>query len=241
MMKRNTTYTRVKNIAEHVYVEAQKRADALPILDNSHRASAANQIGCLGEIIAEIWMKKHNIDFIPELKTTHDYRVSNNITIDVKTKDRTVTPRIDFDNTAPCYNHSHQRPNYFLFVSLQRENNTQSKDIRRFTQAHIVGAISYEELDNIGIRFLKNDVDWRNNTKFWTDCLNVEMWQLITLKETIQLFKKKLHIPSKNSDINKRIVLEMNKRIENGEFPPRKLPDISTYSLGSNYGNEYSN
>lgn len=53
MMKRNSTYTRVINIAEHVYVEAQQRADTLPIYENSHRELAANQIGSLGEISYE--------------------------------------------------------------------------------------------------------------------------------------------------------------------------------------------
>jgi hypothetical protein len=152
----------------------------LPFFGKSHRKKEKNQVACLGEIIAEYWMQKNGIKFISQLEaTTHDYIVNNSLTIDVKTKDRTVIPRIDYDNTAPLYNHTHQRPDYFLFVSLKRDKNN---DIRRFSQAYIVGSISYNGLDCIGILFLEGEIDWRNGTKFWTDCLNTEMWQLIPLK-----------------------------------------------------------
>ncbi len=227
MLKRNTTYTRIKNIAEEIYVEAQKRADALPVFDYSHRAREANQVGCLGEIIAECWMKKNGIKYIPQLEaTTHDYIVNNSLTIDVKTKDRTVIPRVDYDNTAPLYNHSHQRPDYFLFVSLKRDKNEKSKDIRRFSHAYIVGSISYNELDRIGIPFLKGERDWRNGTKFWTDCLNTEMWQLIPLEETVKIFRGELKAPTNNANVNKNIIEEMQRRIDRNELKPRQLPSL---------------
>lgn len=227
MNKRNTAYTRTKRISEEIYIEAQKRADALPIFDNSHRAKEANQVGCLGEVIAECWMKINGIKYIPQLeKTTHDYKVDGHLTIDVKTKDRTVPPKIDYDNSAPLYNHSHQRPDYFLFISLRRDKNNNTENIRRFSEAYIVGSISYIELDRIGIPFLKGEKDWRNGTKFWTDCLNVEMWQLISLRETIDIFKGKLTAPTKNANINKGIIEEMMGLIERKKLKPRSLPII---------------
>lgn len=62
-------------------------------------------------------MKEKGIIFTPELeKTTHDYRINNLYTLDVKTKDRTVTPEINFDNSALLYNHRHQSPDYYLFL-----------------------------------------------------------------------------------------------------------------------------
>ena len=224
-MHRNKTYTKTKSITDFIYDEAQRRAELLPVFNNSHRKKAANQIGCLGEVIAEEWMREKGITYIPELdQTTHDYKISNNLTLDVKTKDRTIKPKLVYDNSAPLYNHSHQKPDHFLFISLERDKNNKSDDISRFHTAYIVGSISYEELDLIGIPFLKNETDWRNGTKFWTDCLNVEMWQLVPLKETVEIFKMLRLKPSTNAAINNTIVTEMTTRIKNGKLSNRKLP-----------------
>ncbi len=214
-------------IDEEIYIESEKRATTLPIFDNSHRKKEANQVGCLGEVIAEYWMRHHGIEFISQLnETTHDYLVNHELKIDVKTKDRTVRPRGFYDNSAPLYNHNHQRPDYFLFISLERDKNNKSKDIKRYHSAYILGSISYGELDKVGIPFLKGEQDWRNHTKFWTDCLNVEMWQLIPIKETVQIFKGEMETPTENATVNRDIIIEMQKRIDNKELKQRKLPNL---------------
>ncbi len=228
-MKRNTTYTRLR-LAEYHYIEAEKRAKIQPVFTMSHRKKEANEVGCLGEVIAEDWMSRFGINYVPELeKTTHDYRIiagDKNITIDVKTKDRTVVPQINYDNSAPCYNHNHQKPDYFFFISLHRDKKSKDMSLRRFHTAYILGGISYNELDNIGIRFLRGEKDWRNGTKFWTDCLNIEMWQLVPLSEIIKIFKGELVEPTIKSGVNVQIIKEMMSRIDKGELLPRKLPEI---------------
>ncbi|MGF1681036.1 hypothetical protein [Photobacterium minamisatsumaniensis] len=226
MRKRNFTYTKVTRISEAVYQEAEYRSANQKIFKRSHREDEANGVGCLGEVIAEYWMRENSISFNPELEeTTHDYVIGDNIKVDVKTKDRTVRPKIDYDNSAPFYNHAHQQPDYFFFISLERKKGDERKDIRRFHTAYIVGAINYHELDEVGILFLENDVDWRNKTKFWTDCLNVEMWQLIPLKEAIEIFKGERHKPSYEAELNVPIILELKNKIAAGDFKPRNLPD----------------
>lgn len=222
---RNRTYTRVTNIPESLYREIEFRTKNLPIHKKSHRKDEANGIGCFGEVIAEQWMIRHNISFTPELKNTkYDYKLESGLTIDVKAKDRRFKPRMDFDNSAPLYNHTHQRPDYFLFISLERNKDDYSKDLRRFHTAHIVGSIGYEELDKIGIPFLEDEKDWRNGTKFWTDCLNIEMWQLIELKETIEIFKDNKQGPSIEAQLNRKILHEMSTRIKEGLLKDRALP-----------------
>lgn len=173
-------------------------------------------------------MNRHDIKFTSELKNTkYDYKLENGLTIDVKAKDRRYTPRLDFDNSAPMYNHAHQKPDYFFFISLERNKDDNSKGLRRFHTAHIVGSIGYEELDKVGIPFLESEKDWRNNTKFWTDCLNVEMWQLIPLTETIDIFKGIMNSPSSKAAINIKIVKEMEFRINNNQLKPRNLPSTT--------------
>lgn len=223
-MSRNISYTRTVVIPEHIYLKAEDRARKQKIYKKSHREDEANGVGCLGEVVAEYWMSLHCIDYIVDLQcTTHDYRV-NGKTIDVKTKDRTVKPRREFDNSAPCYNHEHQRPDYFLFISLERDKHRKDKDLRRFHTANIVGGISYSELNKIGLRFLEGEKDWRNGTKFWTDCLNVEMWQLIPVKEMIQIFRGELSSPTREAEVNVPIINEMKLRINKGELKERPLP-----------------
>ena len=228
MSIRNRTYTRVTNIPEYVYKEAEYRANNLPIHKKSHRKDEANGIGSFGELIAEYWMERHDIIYTPDLKNTkYDYKLANGLTIDVKAKDRRYKPKSYFDNSAPLYNHTHQRPDYFFFISLERDKNDYSKDLRRFHTAHIVGAIGYEELDKIGIPFLEGEKDWRNDTEFWTDCLNVEMWQLIPLTETIDIFKGLINSPSSKASVNIKIVKEMELRINNNQLKPRDLPSTN--------------
>ena len=170
-------------------------------------------------------MQSRGIKYTSELNNTvYDYHLECGLTIDVKTKDRRCKPKINFDNSAPLYNHEHQRPDYFLFVSLERNKDDISTNLRRFHSAHIVGSISYNELDRVGIPFLKNEEDWRNGTTFWTDCLNVEMWQLVPLKETIDIFIGNTKEPSSQATLNFKVINEMKRRIGEGMLKERKLP-----------------
>ncbi|MGR5286881.1 hypothetical protein ACP3V5_16315 [Vibrio maritimus] len=210
-MVRNVSYTVVKNIQDRVYEEAQQRANERPVYQNSYRGKEANQIGCLGEVIAEYWMKREGILYTPKLDSRkYDYIVGADITIDVKTKDRTSVPKTYFDNSAPLYNHDYQIPDYYLFISLLRSDdtlNTKSEenevpDIKRFHKAYIVGSISYGELDNVGQDFKRNQTD-ENGTTFWTDCRNVQMGQLIPLRDTIRIFRGDIDGPSKHAPTRK--------------------------------------
>lgn len=159
--------------------EAQQRASALPIFNNSHRGFKANQAGCLGEIVFEAYMKARKQNVVAELEeTTHDYRLENGLTVDVKTKDRTVVPQADYDCSVPLYNHSHQKPDYFFFVSLLRERGNNSEDIGRYKGAYICGVVSYPTMNEKGVVWEKGQTDPRNGTKFWTSCLNIEVDQL---------------------------------------------------------------
>ena len=168
---------------EDIWRIAEERTHTLPIYPGSHRESEANEVGVLGEVAAEHWMKNYGLAFKDERHcTTHDYRISRTgRTIDVKTKDRTVAPRPYYECSVPLYNHSHQRPDYYLFVSLLRDRDTRrlSKDIRRFTHAYILGAITPNRIDEIGTIWNAGSVDPSNGTTFWTACMNVRVEQLV--------------------------------------------------------------
>ncbi|WP_020183424.1 hypothetical protein [Methylotenera sp. 1P/1] len=172
-------------IKEHdpkIWNAADKKARSLPILPGSHRGLAANQVGCLGEAIAVDWFISQNLTFEDQTNlTTHDYRISSEkLTIDIKTKDRTVEPRDNYECSVPEYNHAHQRPNYYIFVSLQRDSKYQgaANDIDRYSRGFILGGIDLESFDKRAVFWKKDEIDPTNGTKFWTSCFNVYINQL---------------------------------------------------------------
>lgn len=110
----------VKKYNKDIWDLAQERALAMPVYGMSHRKFAANQVGALGEVVFESFLEHHQIPFTPRYRTTEDLGILGD-TIDVKTKDRTVYPRADYDCTVPLYNHEHQRPTrYAFYLATQR-------------------------------------------------------------------------------------------------------------------------
>jgi hypothetical protein len=170
-----------------------KKLEQTPIYKNSHRQKAANEVGLLGETIAEHWLTTNNIPHTPTYTTKHDLTLPNQKTIEIKTKDRTVTPKPHYDATIPLYNHQHQQPDYYLFISLQR-NNTNNTTLQRFHTAHILGATSPKKLAQHGKIWKANQTDPTNGTTFWTDCINIQISQLVTPQTTLNHWKKTTQI-----------------------------------------------
>ena len=54
-----------------------------------------------------------------------------------------------------------------------------------------MGGIDIATLERHGKYWEKDQVDPSNGTKFWTDCINVNMMQLIDNHEMITIFDKK--------------------------------------------------
>ncbi|OBT04770.1 hypothetical protein A9267_17675 [Shewanella sp. UCD-FRSSP16_17] len=172
------------SITKSILEMAQSQLDDTPVWEGSHRGEAANQVGVLGEIVVEQWLKSKGISFKDDRElTTHDYTLRNGETFDVKTKDRTVVPRTDYDCSVPLYNHSHQRPDYYIFVSLERDRTNKTKDLNRFHTAYILGGINIKQLESRGVIWKEGQTDPANGTTFWTDCINVKVEQLATHKE----------------------------------------------------------
>jgi hypothetical protein len=177
-------------LTEEILYRAEERARALPVFDYSHRAYEANLVGSIGEIVFEMFLDHHHISYRDDTwSTERDYVVAERFSVDVKTKDRTVYPRPDYDNSVPIYNHDHQRPDYYYFVSLVRDSAVAARDSRRFLAACVLGAIDQQLLERHATRWEAGQVDPRNGTKFWTACLNVGMADLRSNGEMISLFR----------------------------------------------------
>jgi len=184
---------RVKTVrlTEQVYSEATKRLAKLPIFDGSHRKEEANQVGVLGEIVVENWLNDISILFHSELyKTTHDYVLADRVsTFEVKTKDRTVQPRGRYECSVPLYNHAHQVPTYYMFVSLERSRDDQRKSLDRFHTAYILGGLNQKQLHAYGKVWRAGETDEDNGTTFWTDCINVPIVKLTPLDLVVEKWR----------------------------------------------------
>jgi hypothetical protein len=98
------------------------------------------------------------------------------VRIEVKTKDRTVAPRANFECSVPAYVVEHQQADFFVFVSLERDRADATVGLRRFVRAHIVGVSSLGELRSKSVLRKAGERDV-NGTVFWTDCHNVKISQ----------------------------------------------------------------
>lgn len=169
---------------------AAERAKQQPIYEYSHRKTEANIVGCIGEVVFERLLSHFGVAFEDcRGGTEHDYLVGG-YTVDVKTKDRTVIPRLDYDNSVPLYNHEHQRPDFYYFVSLFRDPSTMDVGAGRFSDAYLLGGIDLATLDQDGQRWEGGQTDPSNGTTFWTACMNVKMSQLIANREILRRFRE---------------------------------------------------
>lgn len=183
------SYRKIR-INEKHFQDAAKIIENAPIYKNSHRKENANQVGFLGEIVFEDFLETAGIEFSKDKKTTHDYSIRDDIKVELKTKDRTVMPKLNFDNSVPLYNHVHQQPDFYYFISLERQKSQISNDIRRFKYAYILGGTDRKTLHEKGIIWKEGDVDPSNGTKFWTSCINIGMKDLTENKEMIKKFRR---------------------------------------------------
>ena len=180
---KNLSYTKCILRNEH-YKTTRELVSAAPIYEGSHRKLQANEVGFLGEVVAMQWLRRSGIAFEDRRElTTHDLLIEGQYTLDIKTKDRTVKPLLHFDNSVPLYNHEHQQPDWYLFVSLLRDKRADQNDLSRFREAYLVGAIDFATLEDVGKVWKAGETDPDNGTTFWTSCINVSMDQLTPLRE----------------------------------------------------------
>lgn len=164
--------------------DAQRLCDERPTYRGSHRGAPANVVGALGEVLALEFLTGNGLRFVHDDTTTHDLRFPVGHTLDVKTKDRTVAPKAHYECSVPQYNHDHQRPNYYLFVSLQRPRDIPT-GITAFHTGYICGAASLAQVDRAPLR-RTGDIDPSNGIRFWTACHNLRIDRLVTPRQALQ-------------------------------------------------------
>ena len=154
---------------DHLRDAAVARAAATPVLRRTMRGQPANEVGALGELIAIDYLTRIGVDVEDAPTTTYDL-ITPFGTIDVKTKERRVAPRHDYSCTVADYSLDHQRPAWYLFVSLESTGGT---GIGRFTCGWVLGTIDRVRFEVIAQEWTPDDRDGTNGWVPTITCHNV--------------------------------------------------------------------
>ena len=162
------------------YLEAaQTRSERVGELKSSMRGLSANQVGSLGELIGVDYLRACGLEVEEVYSTSFDVRIKIDgewKTLEFKTKERTVVPQPYYDCTVPAYNHNHQRPDFFLFISLLSSG--KSDQITRFQTGYILGSITLDNFDRLATAWNPKQTDESNGWTPTIECFNVPISSL---------------------------------------------------------------
>lgn len=142
---------------------AQEKATEMGLLRNSIRKGAGNLAGFLGEeVVIAAWPGA-----VSDNTYEHDV-VFEGTTFEVKTKDRTVRPHLDYDASVANFN-PRQKADYYVFVSLERK-----KDSLDYHTGYILGIMTKKEYMERSRHYQKGDIDHSNGWIVSADCYNLQ-------------------------------------------------------------------
>ena len=144
----------------------KQRASKLPLLNNSIRNGEGSIVAYIGE---EVVKKVLN----GKIEDTYDYDIiyNNDIKVDVKTKERTVAPRENYNCTVADFN-TKQDCDEYAFVSVLNDH----------SKAWYLGKISKTEFYQKAKFYRKGELDPDSppskNFYFRADCYNIPISEL---------------------------------------------------------------
>jgi hypothetical protein len=146
---------------------AKEEAKKIGVLNNSILSGKGNVYGVLGEILVADYIKA-------DRSNTYDFDlVRSGRTVDVKTKQCTSKPNLNYYCTVADYNTS-QDCEVYGFVRILKD----------FSKAWILGGVLKEDFYNKAIFYKKGDPDPSSHIgfKFQADCYNIEIKHLKPFK-----------------------------------------------------------
>lgn len=165
-------------------------------LKRSMRGKQANFIGALGEIAFQQFLDDNLILWQDDRRNTrNDFVIYDKATVEVKTRDRTVYPKPNYECGVMGYNHKHQQADYFAFMSTER-----SKESTVPHYVHFLGACNLAQLKRYGRRMQKGHIDPSNNMEFKEDAVNMYIHQLTNPWDVAKAWYKRYSGGYKNHD-----------------------------------------
>ena len=153
-------------ISEEALKAAKARAEALPLLNNSIRKGRGATVAYIGEAVVKRVLNG-------EIEDTYDYDVmyGDSIKVDVKTKERTVPPRENYNCTVADFN-TKQKCDEYAFVSVLNDHST----------AWYLGKISKEDFYKEAKFYEEGELDPDSPPSkdfyFKADCYNIPISKL---------------------------------------------------------------
>jgi hypothetical protein len=157
------------SITDEMIDTANKLAEELGILHHSIRKGSGNLAGFLGEEC----VLSHFKEAVRDNTYQHDILLRNEY-IEVKTKDRTVPPKPEYECTIPNAN-TRQAVTYYFFVSLLREGT-------KYTKGYLLGYMNKKDFFERACFLKKGDIDPSNNFVVKADCWNLKIKDLHQFK-----------------------------------------------------------
>ena len=160
------SYLQRFKVSEATLNKARDRFEKFPLLNNSIRNREGGLVGYIGEALV-LHLQGG------EIKDTYDYDLINadGVKIDVKTKERKVAPRSNYNCTVADYN-PNQKCDRYAFVSVLEDYKT----------AWYLGSISKEDFYKKAVFYKQGDLDPDSSPrypfKFTADCYNIKVNQL---------------------------------------------------------------
>lgn len=154
------------SVTNQALERVKQRASKLPLLNNSIRNGEGSIVAYIGE---EVVKKVLN----GKIEDTYDYDViyNNDIKVDVKTKERTVAPRENYNCTVADFN-TRQDCDEYAFVSVLNDH----------SKAWYLGKISKTEFYQKAKFYRKGELDPDSppskNFYFRADCYNIPISEL---------------------------------------------------------------
>ena len=153
-------------VSEATLNKAQERFAKFPLLNNSIRNREGGLVGYIGEALV-LHLQGG------EIKDTYDYDLINTkgVKIDVKTKERKVAPKSNYNCTEADFN-PNQKCDRYSFVSVLDDYKT----------AWYLGSISKEDFYKKAVFYKQGELDPDSSPnypfKFTADCYNIKIHQL---------------------------------------------------------------
>ena len=166
---------------------ARKKAANLGSIKNSILKGGGNLAGYLGEEAVAAYI---NAEIISCNKGDDKYNYDlwkNNKRIEVKTKRRTVPPQ-DFFDVSVAKTSTHQRPDLYIFVSIEFENMTMENGKRSYRGIKNIWILGQAEPEDYFARakiWQAGDVDVRNGFVTHVDMYNLPISEIEPLDDSL--------------------------------------------------------
>jgi hypothetical protein len=173
---------------DRMVTRAQKKAKQLGGIRNSILKGGGNAAGYLGEEAVAAYIKAQIIS-CDKGTSKYDYDIwtRDERKVEVKTKRRTVRP-LDYYDVSVAKTSAHQRPELYIFVSIEFENMTMEEGRRLYRGIKNIWIVGQAEPEDYFARakiWKTGEIDKRNGFKTHVDMYNLPISEIDPLDDSL--------------------------------------------------------